>query len=240
MNLDSGRGGSSAKLGLLIGGGAVVVLLVVVLVIGLTRAGGEDPIADPTPPPVPTQPDPSGSAGPGGDPTQAGPARCDAGNQMGVPVEPGVDTQTAGVVFRYPDDYTFRPDINYFPFLNDVAARMPDDQSTAVFVGGLPTEAGFADQERASVDLFECLLVGFGSTGMTDVEVHDDTAPRSVGAVPAYTTTGTARYADGTTEEWAVHILDAGQEGSWTAVITYVGEDGEQQTVDDILATFRT
>ena len=248
------NGSGGPRLGLLITAGVVVLALVAGLLFMILRPNGNetvDPGGDPTQPQPTVQPTQDGgeggNGGTGGEGgnggEQSGEIDCMAGNQEAVSVRPGEDNQTAGVVFRIPEEFVFRPNASYFPYLNDIAARTtpPDeDDQLGVVVGGLPTEAGFQNQEQASKDLFECLTTSMDSdSGFTGFDVQD-TTEQQVGSVPGYATEGIASYKD-SKELWTVHTLDSGTEGIWTVVITIepVDDPAASKKLDEILDSVR-
>ena len=241
-----GTGGSGApRLGVLIVAGVIVLALVAgLLFVVLRPKGGEtvDPGGDPTHPQPTAQPSETDAEGGNGG-EQSGEIDCMAGNQEAVSVRPGEDNQTAGVVFRIPEEFVFRPNASYFPYLNDIAARTtpPDeDDQLGVVVGGLPTEAGFQNQEQASKDLFECLTTSMDSdSGFTGFDVQD-TTEQQVGSVPGYATEGIASYKD-SKKLWTVHTLDSGTEGIWTVVITIepVDDPAASKKLDETLDSVR-
>ena len=239
----SGSGGP--RIGVLIATGVVVLALVAgLLFVVLRPKGGEtvDPGGDPTHPQPTAQPTQNGGEG-GNEEEQSGEIDCLAGNQTAVSVRPGGDNQTAGVVFHIPEEMGFRPNTSYFPYLNDIAARLtsPDeDNQIGVIVGGLPTEAGFQNQEQASKDLFGCLTVSMDSgSGFMGFDVQD-TIEQQVGSVPGYATTGVASYKGGE-ELWTVHTLDSGTQGIWAVVITIqpVDDSVADKKLEEILDSFR-
>lgn len=241
---------SSKRLPLLIGAGVLALVLIAAsIVFIMTRGDGPtaDPMPDPKPHPSQAEPSEDGGTGDedgtgGEDGEQDGPIDCEAGNGAAIPVQKGVETQTAGVVFQMPEEYTFRPQSTYFSYLNDVAARIESgDQQSGMWVGGLPTKAGFADQKQASIDLYECLTASSDSdAGLQEFQIQDTTEGQ-VGAVPAVSTTAIAKYRDAPDALYTVHILDAGQQGSWTAVVTFQPTDDEERAkiLDEALESFR-
>lgn len=248
------NGSGGPRIGLLITAGVVVLALVAGLLFMVLRPkDGEtvDPGGDPTQPQPTVQPTQDGgeggNGGTGGEGgnggEQSGEIDCMAGNQAVVSVRPGGDNQTAGLVFHVPEKFDFRPNASYFPYLNDIAARTTppgEGGQSGLIVGGLPTEAGFQNQEQASKDLFECLNTSIDSdSGFTGFEVQE-TAQKQVGSVPGYATSGIASYKD-SKELWTVHTLDSGTQGIWSVVITFqpVDDSAATKQIDEILESVR-
>lgn len=236
-------GGS--KMPIILGSIAGALVLVLALVLVVLRPGS-DP-GEPSGPNTPiVGPEPAGTAKPPPDPTEDGgnggengPIQCDQGNATAVPVQKGADSETGGAIFTLPTDYGFRLNSSQFPYLNDVIAYMPKDKENrnrGIVAGGLPTEAGFGDRAKASRDIFECIPVGLENSSLEEFELGESTET-TLGEFQATKTTAVAHYGDSPDDEWTVHVVDTGQQGSWALFITFhpAGDTAAAAEVQEII-----
>ena len=233
-----GSGSSGNKLPLIIGVGVLVLALVGGGLFFVLRPDGER--VGPSNPPNTAAPSTQPSQTPGGgnsDPVPGGdgPLQCTLGNGASMPVNPGMDAETAALIFTVPESYEWRFDATQFPYLNDVIAWGPDNTS-GVIAGGLPREAGFGDQEKASRDVFECIPAGFeAGSGFPGFEVGETTQV-NLGPHEAYQTTATTGE-----EEWTAYTVDTGQQGIWAVMITFAAADDQEgkAAIDEVTSSVK-